>query len=292
MASTGDWFLPAANSSAVLLVVGGCTAPVVPELVLGVDIPAAIAAGQANEGLGSLVATDGANVATYSTGTSAVSVWSLQAERLWQQTLPHGIESLWMIDGDVFGWSSSLGLLQISEHSVAPIETDGGPVCPVQGEWVAQNGAAALVCDDAGQRLWTHCASSVCTVMLDEEMLAEGLLNASVGFLDGVPCWSEVLLADDPRNGDVHCLDGTHLKGLEGDHLGANMGGGWVSGVFNKWIVPPRLRMVQRDGTSWTLDRARERSGVQMDAAGSLTVIGVPGYSGEFENEGRLYIVE
>ena len=114
----------------------------------------------------------------------------------------------------------------------------------------------------------------------------------TAGFLDGQPCWASVDMAADPQPGEVHCADGSTLTGLGGDHLGASIGGGWAAGVFNKWQVPARLRLMAPGRQAWALDRARERTRASVAAVGPLTVIGLPGYSGQHPGEGRLYIVE
>jgi len=91
------------------------------------------------------------------------------------------------------------------------------------------------------------------------------------------------------------CWDGTTISGFPGDHLGVSMAGDRVAGVFNKWEVPARARVVslQDDQPSWAIDRASERSRLSLDyhEAHERWAVGVPGFGATSARQGRVFLV-
>ena len=99
-------------------------------------------------------------------------------------------------------------------------------------------------------------------------------------------------MQDATAQGQVSCAGDALAAGLTGDHLGVAIAEGRAAGVFNKWQVPARARVVSLDGQeAWCVDRAAERSRLSLAHGADTWVVGVPGYLGTEAREGRLYIV-
>lgn len=276
--------------SRLALLLAGCTTPLTSDRIVGADLDAAVWDGAEGDLLGTLVATDGERVLAYAAGSRTLTLLTAEGELIWSQESAESLDDIWL-DNHAYAWSSGVGLFRVDDMGPYPVEMEEGRVCLLTSGWSSVRGASALACEDSRQ-LWTVCSRGRCSVFLDGEQIGVGGPEVTVGFLGGQPCWSSVAMDMDPQPGEVHCADGSVLFGLEGDHLGASIGGGRAAGVFNKWLVPPRLRLLSPDRESWALERARERTRASVASAGRLTVIGLPGYSGENPGEGRLYIVE
>ena len=272
------------------LLCGACAAPLVDERVVGADLPAAAVYGEPGARLGAAVATDGQSVLASS--GQAVQSYSPDGALLWESApLPAAARRLWLTTDGAHAFVPGHGRYRLSSGSTVLEAPDSGWLARCTDGWVDVPGARAAACGPDGEVLSAVCSSEECVVQLDSAEIAVVGPDASVGFLGGVACWAGVDIAADPQAGMVSCADGAQWTGLDGDHLGAGIAGGWMTGVFNKWTVPPRARMVSVAGDVWAVERAAERSGLSVAVAGSITVIGVPGYAGEHAAEGRLLVV-
>ena len=142
------------------------------------------------------------------------------------------------------------------------------------------------------------CSETRCAVSLESIpgeagiSLGDTSAGSAVGWIDGEACWGDATLLDDPTPGALRCMGGVDLDGLDGDHLGASIGADRVAGVFNKWQVPARIRILSPGGgMGWSIDRASERSRVALAASDELVVVGVPGFLTDGAGDGRVYLV-
>ena len=205
---------------------------------------------------------------------------------------------VWAGDDAVAAWLPGVGVLDADGEVLlrAPAATTLAR-CPDGSWWTGEGIGEALDCG-AGGLIRSTCDGSRCTVSLQDEPGVEGVrlgetsAGSAVGWIGDRACWGDAALEDDPHPGAVFCDDGTELIGLDGDHLGAGIGASRAAGVFNKWQVPARVRMVPlNDGPIWALDRAAERSRVALAEGEGIVAIGLPGFISESASEGRVYLV-
>lgn len=274
------------------LILLGCAAPLVPgEAVLGVERAAAFTFGGPGDRLGASVSARGDSWLASAPGSG----------QTWNDGVPRDVPSAWVgwwgesevlvnggghvtVDGvvrftvpDATAWAASADVLVVATPDglhFLELGLDGGPVVPVEGlvsVAVGVDRALGLVCgpEGCGGYAWS----------LDGAPLgrfADGGLGGAVGEWDG-RAWAGAPAWDDPEGpGEVCAEDGTCHAGLPGDHLGAAVGGGFAAGTFNKWIVPPRARVVALDGGDvFSLEAGAELQPIVLGGDDEL-VIGAP----------------
>jgi hypothetical protein len=286
-----------------LLLAGCLSALLEDELVIGEELDAVEIPGEPLSLLGTAVAisTEAGEPVVIIGAPGAgefIAVGSDGVER-WRLVGEAGLgRRVWAGPDEAFAWLPGVGVLDAGGEVVlaAPSATALAR-CPDGSWWRVEGIGDALECGEEGL-LRSSCEGSRCTVSLeitpggDARVLGETSAGSAVGFLDGQPCWGDAALEEDPHPGALRCGDGLTLAGLDGDHLGATIGAGRVAGVFNKWQVPARVRMVPVDGSPvWTLDRAAERSRVSLAEGEGLVAIGLPGFISESASEGRVFLV-
>ncbi len=240
------------------LTLAACTAPLVDERVLGVDVPATFTYGAPGDRLGAAVAATGDRWLAAAPG----------AGQTWRDGVPGDVASAWVglwgerevfvdaaggvsVDGEA-RWSVPDALAWAAGPNGVLVATPDGlevldpPLdVPVRGARAVAWGAErllALVCDpDCVGLAWDLDGAAL-------GVLAEGGDGGAVGEWAGV-AWVGAPAWEDPEGpGRVCAEDGTCRDGLPGDHLGATIGAGHAAGTFNKWIVPARARLVPLDG--------------------------------------------
>ena len=111
--------------------------------------------------------------------------------------------------------------------------------------------------------------------------------------VDGTAWWGDPQLEEAEGAGLVCSEEGTCLQGLEGDHLGRELCPTHAAGVFNKWIVPARMRIVPLGGgPTLAVERAAPSRPPALDSDGSSLVIGISSYGVQERNQGRVLRVE
>ena len=110
---------------------------------------------------------------------------------------------------------------------------------------------------------------------------------------DGVAWWGDPQLEDAKGTGSVCSEEGTCLQGLEGDHLGRELCRTHAAGVFNKWIVPARMRIVPlAGGPTLAVERAAPSRPPALDSDGSSLAIGISSYGLHERNQGRVLLAD
>jgi hypothetical protein len=291
---------------AALLLMLGCRGDLLPgEIVLGDELAAVTVSGSAGSELGAAVAVGPeGEVAVGAPGAGQVRVLDADGSELWRA---EGVEGLgrrlaWTDEG-LLAWAPGAGVYRLEEGAEPAVwQATTAPVVAMcnNGEVLERPSTDEdVACDsDLGAVVWTDCDAQGCVAYTrggEEGKLVE-LGNSSpgsaVGFDQGLPCWGDAVVGGDIEPGRVSCLDGPEVDGLEGDHLGVAIGAGRAIGVFNKWIVPARARLVPLDGgQTWVVDRAAETSVLSADrGASGLVAVGVPGFGAQEAQEGRVYL--
>ena len=287
----------------ILLLYGCLGALLEAELVLGEELPAVEIPGAPLSLLGTAVAVGTASgepiVVIGAPGAGEVLAVDGAGLEQWRLSGEIGLgRRVWAGDDAVAAWLPGVGVLNASGEVVlrAP-EATALARCPDGSWWTGEGIGDALDCG-AGGLIRSMCDGSRCTVSLQVEPGVEGVrlgetsAGSDVGWMGARACWGDAALENDPHPGAVFCDDGSELVGLDGDHLGAAIGASRAAGVFNKWQVPARVRMVPLDGGPiWMLDRAAERSRVALAEGEGIVAIGLPGYISESASEGRVYLV-
>ena len=290
----------------MILLLHGCFGALLEdELVLGEELAAVTVHGEPMSLLGSAAAVgasaDGETlVAIGAPGIGEVVVVDASGVEQWRLQGEVGLgRQVWMDGTDVLAWLPGVGVIDAS-GGVVHAAPDAAVLarCPDGSWWSASKGRDALDCSASGL-LRSTCEESVCTVSVESppggsrRVLGQSTPHGAVAWVDGEACWGDVDLLDATSTGTLRCEDGFTVQGLEGDHLGVSIGAGRVAGVFNKWQIPARTRMVPiEDGVVWSVDRAVEGSRVTMTAGADVMVVGVPRAITETGTEGRVYLVQ
>ncbi|MFT5687064.1 MAG: hypothetical protein ACI8RZ_008021, partial [Myxococcota bacterium] len=288
----------------LLLLLHGCLGALLEaELVIGEELSAIEIPGEPLSLLGTAVAigSEAGEAVVIIGAPGSGEVLAVNALGVEQWRLSGGVglgRRVWADEDAAYAWLPGVGVLDGGGEVVlrAPDATALAR-CPDGGWWTGEGIGDALDCAEGGL-IRSTCAEVRCTVSLEEtpggdaEVLGETSAGSAVGWVGGQACWGDAALEDDPHPGALHCADGSSLLGLDGDHLGAVIGADRTAGVFNKWQVPARVRIVSADGGPvWALDRAAERSRVSLAEGEGLVAVGLPGFISESASEGRVYLV-
>ncbi len=288
----------------MLLLLHGCLGALLEaELVIGEELSAVEIPGAPLSLLGTAVAVGTASgeavVIIGAPGAGEVVAVDDDGRELWRLSGEIGLgRRVWAGDDAVAAWLPGVGVLDADgEVLLRAPEATALERCPDGTWWTGEGIGDALDCGTGGL-IRSTCEGSRCIVSLQDEpgtagvRLGETSAGSAVGWVGDRACWGDAALESDPHPGAVLCDDGSERIGLDGDHLGASIGASRAAGVFNKWQVPARIRMVPLDGGPiWMLDRAAERSRVALAEGEGVVAIGLPGYISESASEGRVYLV-
>lgn len=273
----------------------GC-GPLIDEAVVGADVGVLLAEGKAGSELGASVLLHQGEIVAGAPGEGAVYRYDASGQELYRiDGGPRFGQKLFVWGDDLFVWQAGEGVYTLEgDQAVLIVETEA-PVVAVGPDGTiheADEGEAVSVSGE-GRVVRTRCDGHVCEVEVDGEVLAETSVDSDVGFDGGVACWGDAGWPDDPASGVVSCEDGAAVEGLDGDHMGNTVADGWAAGVFNKWQVPARTRIVALGGDEvLAVERAAERSPVALADDGTLLVVGVPGFLRSHAEQGAVYLVD
>lgn len=271
----------------LIAVLSGCTAPLVPELIIEADVPAELTFGGENARLGELVGWNGHSWVATAPGTPA---WWVdgheEAERAvfvgyWGDRLVVADGDRWTVDGEeqasVRGaqrWAAGpAGVIVAVAGGIWRADTgEAAPIRGVQAVAVGVERFYVVACDDG-------CVA----VGLDGDLVEVARWSAGTGGAVGE--WQGAAWAGDPEDtvdegtGSVCSEAGECVHGEPGDHLGRAIGGGMAAGTFNKWIVPARARIVPLDGgTAFALERGAENQAITLAGDVTTLIVGAPYY--------------
>jgi len=143
---------------------------------------------------------------------------------------------------------------------------------------------------DAQSRTYVHCPSETCEVVSSFSGAVAGETTAQG--VSGV--WDGELYVSDPEDagsvrGPIIESGPVLLEGIEGDHLGRSIGGGYAAGVYNQRTAPGRLRLVSLDGgPTLAIDRVPVNRPVVLAGDDQVLAIGLP----FGPDHGRVYLVD
>jgi len=279
----------------------GCAGPFLPgEAVLGEAVTARVIEGPVGSddfGTG-LALGDGHLLVAEQMG---FSLWEISGTEVRGADHPRTTRVGWS-DGDFWRWAPGGGVETVpldvggEEHLLDAANASAVDRC-ADGTVVLVTGAGEdIACGDEGI-IRTACTDTLCSVILDVDGEIEELdttsAGSAVGWSGSAACWGDAMLGVEEGAGRVTCDDGTLLDGIEGEHLGLSLGGGYVAGRFNRHTVPPRLRIHPiSGGTIWTIDSASENSRASIAGWNGWVGIGVPGYIGPDGKQGRVYLAD
>ena len=171
-----------------------------------------------------------------------------------------------------------------------PLATSMAP-CP-GGDWARVEGPAdRVICGEFGV-LERTCTDVDCVVTHDGEVVGEGQVGGALWLDADGPCWGLPELDDRPSPGGWACGDGRSGRGVEGDHLGLALIATHSAGMFDKWSVPARARIVPRDGGAvWVIDDAAWGAPVALAADERHVMVGISETGGAVLGDGRVYLV-
>jgi hypothetical protein len=274
-----------------------CWAPLLPdEHVLGADVSAISLSGDAASQFGTAVALGPDHLVVGAPGAGTVSLYTLDGELVWvSDSVGRMGQQVWWIEDAVWAWGRGDGLYQLGEGEVIPfLETpDATAIELVDGpEVYTREGEGETLAVRDGQTLFTSCIDDLCEVWLDEELLGTSSPGSAVGWVGEEPCWGDARIESDPSPGSIACRDGTTWDGLEGDHLGVALTDTLTAGVFNKWQVPARARIVSLIAQpTLAIEQAAERSRLSLATNETHLAVGVPGYGRSSGEEGQVLLV-
>jgi len=272
-------------------------APLVPgEFVLVEEVPAVRVDGSADARFGAAVAArDGRFVAGL---PGAGAVWELDASG--------AIVDEWV--GPGFGFQVGLdaegpwtfvvgqGVWRLAADGEVGLIVDDAVAtsvasCP-DGDWARVEGTDdAVVCGDFGV-LERSCLGTDCVVAHDGDPVGEGEAGGALWLDDAGPCWGLPDLRVHPAPGGWACADGRRGQGVEGDHLGLGLEATYSAGVFDKWTVPARARIVPREGGDvWVVDDAAWGAHVTLAGDEDTVMVGISRAGGDLLTDGRVYLV-
>jgi hypothetical protein len=111
--------------------------------------------------------------------------------------------------------------------------------------------------------------------------------------IEGIAWWGDPDDREDDGAGVVRSEAGDVITGLPGDHLGTALSMGHASGVFNKWLVPARARVVPlRNGPVLAVDRGTEDRPLTLSEDDERLAIGVPSFGRVQSQTGRVFVVQ
>lgn len=283
------------------------------ESVLGVDVPVEATYGGETSELGSSVAWSGSSWAAAAPGAGEVWVdgevtatgdappasaafvgWMGEAL---VRAGPGGAvvngEVLPELSGSVFA-VSSYGLFAWSEGTLTLNGGGSAPVAGVQGLTTDTAQVLALVCSGACEPMGWVLMESLDLVPLFGFGEAEGAggPGGAIAIDFGAVCVGNPRLDDPDGAGSVTCSDGRHIEGEPGDHLGIAIGGGYAAGTFNKWVVPPRARILPLDGGEvLVLEEGAENQPIALAGDESTLIIGAPFHPRDGMPSGAVFVV-
>jgi hypothetical protein len=147
-------------------------------------------------------------------------------------------------------------------------------------EWALENVRKVAV---SGERVAAlACDAAECGVFVlgnSVERVGDGDPAGDLAFWAGDLWWGMPDLESEGAAGFVLSENGNVVHGIDGDHLGRRVGGGFAAGSLNLRSQPRRLRIVRLEGgRALALDRAAGSGSVALAAQDGSLGIGVPGW--------------
>ena len=286
----------------------GCSADLLPgESVLGVDVPMSVVLGEDGSELGSIVAWNGAAWAAAAPGAGEIWVdgeasggdepfawvgwWGDRLARGGQAGVGVEGSDLPLLPGSLFAASAG-GVFAWSDDEIRAWEGASAVLTGVVALAADESRVAARVCED-------ECSVTSASLDLVEWQRASfsgestiGGLGGAVAFDNGAICVGDPELDLPDGAGSVSCDDGRLIEGETGDHLGQAIGGGFAAGTFNKWIVPPRARLVPLSGGEvLTLEVGAENQPIRLAGDDATLIVGSPFHPQDGLPAGAIFVV-
>ncbi len=281
-----------------LFIVVGCTDDLLPgELVIPGELRATITSSTDILGFGSDVAVDehGDQVVAAAVD-SGWAGWPGGDHVL----IPNATSmNVWFDSGRATLGAGDFGVLDIESgellHEIEGVRTirgyDGGWIAALPDRVIHSNGVEWLLSDprvvDASEtlRVAISCEIGECSAfqLLDEGtvvLLGEAGDGGDI-WIDGETIWwGSPSLNIDGDPGRVNNSIGEEVTGLEGDHIGRSIGGGYTTGGLNWHLSPRRVIVHSLDGgQSVTLDGMSGPGSIALGGSETLLVLGVSGWA-------------
>jgi hypothetical protein len=172
-----------------------------------------------------------------------------------------------------FAWAAGeAGLYMATPESIVRLDV----------EWVIKQKGVVSLASGQERLLAVICDGECGAFAFTPEGVPLGRV-AEAGQLGAVAEWNGVAWAGAPdwetdkAPGKVCSEEGVCVEGLEGDHLGRAVGGGFTVGMFNKEITPPRARIVPLEGgTVYVMEEGAELQEIAVGGGEGRLVVGAP----------------
>ena len=286
----------------------GCSADLLPdESVLGVDVPANVVVGEAGSEFGASVAWNGTSWAAAAPGAGEVWVDGEVAEGdslfawvgWWGDQLARGGQAGVVVEGldlpplpGVLFAASPAGVFSWSDDQLRGWEGASAVLSGVVALGTDETGVAALVCEAECSVLSASLDLVEAQVALFSGASVAGGLGGAVAFDNAAICVGDPELDVPDGAGSVSCTDGRFIEGEPGDHLGQAIGGGFTAGTFNKWIVPPRARLVPLSGGEvLVLEVGAENQPIRLSGDLTALIVGSPFHPHDGLPAGAVFVV-
>ncbi len=291
-----------ATALAVLLACG-CTDDLLPgETVLGAELAVAVEYGEPDSRFGEVLAWREGSLAVAAPGLPAVwldgewepgpALWvGWQGEELVrvgvQEADVAGVDISTVARGDWFAASSS-SLYFATDTQLHRFDGASVEVAGIVALAASDSRVAAIVCGES-------CAVQTWDADLAASLPAPALpagLGGALTLEGDLLCSGDPDLATDDAPGRVACEDGREVEGAVGDHLGGAIGGGYAAGSFNKWVVPPRGRLVPLDGGEvLVVERGAVGQPFRLAGGDGVLIVGAPYQPHEGRSTGAVVTV-
>lgn len=249
-----------ASGLGVLAWLSGCGDDLLPgELVLGVEVPATVTYGDAESRFGAALAWNGVALAVAAPGAGEVTVGADTSGGPANLVAWVGTELVRVGAGAATVGEADApelaGAAAIVAFDDALYFGDDSGVGRLGGWRVSLPGVRAVAADD--ERVLVLACAETCQVAalstdsgapLELEEALGGGEGGAVSLAAGLACAGDPDLDDPDGAGRVSCEGGLQVEGAPGEHLGQAIGAGYAAGTFDKWIVPPRARIVPLAG--------------------------------------------
>ncbi len=289
----------------ILWLLLACTSDILEgEWILPGEITGTVVYGESGEELGGAVAYEAGK---WLAGAPQSGRVLLDGEEIFRDYAGRG-QFLWFDDTDPFLGVPGVGIVDLATGEVIVDLPEAMVFAGGEGQWTVATaegvhtsqgqsysltGVRRLAVD--GNRILALACNDGCEVWeIGDTLLALGNAGPSgaVGFWNGEAWWSDPQEEEGGR-GLVYSEGGAELEGLEGDHLGRSLGGGYVSGAMNWRVAPRRIRLLSLEGQS-TLAVVRSAGARPVLLAGDpdTLVVGIPGWTQEGQKAGATWVVE
>jgi hypothetical protein len=283
----------------------GCVSDILEEeWTLPGEITGTVTYGEDGEELGGTVAFDGTH---WLAGAPQSGRVLLGGEEIYRDHPGRG-QFLWFDEDAPFLGVPGLGIVDLNTGDLAFALVDGTVFAGGDGLWVyatasevhtsrgdsyALPGVRRLAVE--GSRILALACGEDCGAWELEgapRWLGEAGGSGALAFWGGEAWWSDPQ-EEDGGQGVVYSEGGDILEGLEGDHLGRSLGGGYASGTMNWRTAPRRIRLLSLEGeaTLAIVHSAGARPALLAGDTHTL-VVGIPGWTKAGQKAGATWVVE